>query len=214
MPSAEALIFDFDGVIIESVEIKNQAMARIFADEPQHIPAILALNERLGGISRVVKFQEIYRTILRRSSTTGQLEHHAEQFQKLVFDEVVNCPWVPGALEFLKANKNRQMFVLSGTPDLELQQVVDARDLRQYFVEVHGSPPGKPETAKSILARHGLAQDDVILIGDAPLDQDAAIAAGIRFVGRLAPGLPSPFLPGTLTITDLTELSAALRMTM
>lgn len=206
-----ALIFDFDGVILESVEIKNQAMAEIFADEARHIPAILALNERLGGISRVVKFQEIYRTILGRSATAGQLEAHAERFQELVFDKVVNCPWVPGALEFLKKHAaTLRMFVLSGTPDLELQQVVDARDLRRYFVEVHGSPPGKPEAVKDIVARHGLALDDVILIGDAPLDQEAAVAAGIGFVGRVPPGQPSPFVPGTRTIADLNGLHAAL----
>jgi phosphoglycolate phosphatase-like HAD superfamily hydrolase len=102
------------------------------------------------------------------------------------------------------------MFVLYGTPDPELQQVVDARDLRRYFVEVHGSPPGKPETAKDIVARHGLAPHDVVLVGDAPLDQEAAVTAGIGFVGRVPPGQPSPFVPGTRTIVDLNGLDAAL----
>ena len=211
MQTPGALIFDFDGVIIESVEIKNQAMARIFEDDPQHTAAILDLNERMGGISRVVKFQEVYRTILHRSVTQAELDAHAVRFRRLVIDEVIACPWVPGALEFLTKNStSRPLFLLSGTPHLELEEVVDARNLRQYFTEVHGSPPGKPETVRSILTRHNLAVRDVTLIGDAPLDQEAARATGIEFIGRVVLGQPSPFPPGTHTIRDLRELEEAL----
>jgi phosphoglycolate phosphatase-like HAD superfamily hydrolase len=206
-----ALIFDFDGVIIESVEIKNQAMARIFEDDPQHTAAILDLNERMGGISRMVKFQEVYRTILHRAVTQAELDAHAVRFQRLVIDEVIACPWVSGAVEFLTRNSSsRPLFLLSGTPHPELEEVVDARNLRQYFTEVHGSPPGKPETVRNILARHHLAARGVTLIGDAPLDQEAARATGIQFIGRVAPGQPSPFLPGTHTIPDLHKLEETL----
>lgn len=213
MQTQGALIFDFDGVIIESVEIKNQAMVRIFEDDPQHKAAILDLNERMGGISRLVKFRQIYETILRRNVTQAQLDAHAERFERMVIDEVIACPFVPGALEFLTKNSgSRPLFLLSGTPHSELEEVVDARSLRQYFVEVHGSPPGKPETVRSIIARHNLAARDVVLIGDAPLDQEAAYATGIGFVGRVPAGQPSPFQPGTVVLSDMHKLEDALPM--
>ena len=208
---ATALIFDFDGVIVESNLIKSQAMARIFAADPCHASEILALNERLAGMSRTVKFEEIYKTILNRSVTPEKLKAHAEEFRDLVFDAVVSCPWVPGAIEFLRKHAGkRPIFLLSGTPDGELQEVVDARDIRGLFFEVYGSPPTKPETVRNILAKHGLASHDVVLIGDAPLDQQAAVATEVGFVGRLPSGEPSPFLPGTHTIPDLTQLEVAL----
>src|SRR5690606_22889470 len=42
---ASAVIFDFDGVILESVKVKTDAFKELFSDYPEHLEAIVAYHE-------------------------------------------------------------------------------------------------------------------------------------------------------------------------
>ena len=59
---------------------------------------------------------------------------------------------------------------------------------------------------RSILARHDLEPRAVLFVGDAAADWRAARQTGVRFIGRLADGQPSPFPAGTPLISDLRQL--------
>ena len=100
----------------------------------------------------------------------------------------------------------RPLFVVSGTPRDELSRIFARRGLDRWFVEVWGSPRGKPEIIEDILARHRFDRRGVLFVGDSAADLRAARATGLRFLGRLADGRQSPFPPGTPAITDLTQL--------
>lgn len=60
----KAIIFDFDGVIIESAEIKTDAFRTLFAGYPDMLPEIIAHHQKNSGISRYKKFRYIYEKIL------------------------------------------------------------------------------------------------------------------------------------------------------
>jgi HAD superfamily hydrolase (TIGR01549 family) len=124
-----------------------------------------------------------------------------------VEDEVVQCDWVAGAREVLAGQSTRRpLFVVSGTPQDELTRIVERRGLAEYFTEVHGSPPEKAITIRSILARRQLDPRTVLFVGDAAADWRAARETGVRFIGRLADPERNPFPPGTPVISDLTQL--------
>src|SRR3989338_610422 len=97
-----AIVFDFDGVLVESVEVKTRAFARLFASEPPEVvQRIVAYHQRNGGISRFEKFVTIYREMLKRPLAEQMLRRLGEEFSRLVVEEVVAAPWVEGAREFL-----------------------------------------------------------------------------------------------------------------
>jgi beta-phosphoglucomutase-like phosphatase (HAD superfamily) len=48
----QAVIFDFDGVIVESMDIKTQAFVELFRDHPEHHETIVRLHLENGGMSR------------------------------------------------------------------------------------------------------------------------------------------------------------------
>jgi hypothetical protein len=62
----KAIIFDFDGVITESVGVKTEAFKKLFCKHPKHIGKIIKLHLSHGGLSRFVKFEMIYSDILKR----------------------------------------------------------------------------------------------------------------------------------------------------
>ena len=208
MRSCRALIFDFDGVIVKSEHIKTRAFEALYREHGAAVvAAVVTHHEANGGISRRKKIRHCHRTLLGIELDEARLEELCRRFSALVEDEVVNTDWVPGAREVLASHFGRRLlFIVSGTPQEELTRIIERRDLTRWFAEVHGSPPDKATTVRSILARHRLDPGAVLFVGDAAADWRAARETGVRFVGRIGDGRPSPFPAGTPVIADLTQL--------
>jgi phosphoglycolate phosphatase-like HAD superfamily hydrolase len=204
LSALSAIVFDFDGTIVESVATKTEAFRTLFENYPEHVDSIVALHTNEGGRSRYQKFALIYRDILRREPTAGEFAALGDRFARLVYEAVVACPYVPGALEFIREWSWRiPLVVVSGTPHDELVRVIERRGLASYFAEVHGSPSEKEDIVRELVARQQWRPDRVLLVGDALTDSRAAEIAGVRFLGRVQPGGPNPFPAGVPTIPDL-----------
>ena len=181
----KAVVFDFDGVILESADIKTAGLVDAFSDYPQHAEAIAEFDRAHMGQSRHAKVAGIYRETLGIPSTEADRTRRADAFTRLTLDRVLSCPFVPGALELLKAMDSHCLaFIASGTPHDELVEVVQRRDINAYFAEVWGSPATKVEIVGDILARHRLGREEVLFVGDSTTDYEAAAEAGLPFVAR------------------------------
>lgn len=207
----KAVIFDFDGVIVESADIKTNAFRKLF--EREHSDKVdLIVNYHLQnmGISRYIKFRHIYKNILGLPLPKGLEDELGEKFSRIALTEVLNAPFVPGAVEFLRENHERySLFVASGTPHEELCHVIKERGLLKYFSEVRGSPPGKSEIISDILRRHVLSTDKVVFVGDAESDLLAAQQTGLHFIGRSNNG-GNKFSNCKDQIDDLSRLDGSL----
>lgn len=205
------VVLDFDGVILQSVSIKTAAFRALFSSHPEHLDAIEALHLRLGGISRHTKFRLIYRDILGLPVNEHDMARLAERFQTEVKERVIACPFVPGAREFLAtAHAKVPLYVASGTPSGELRDIVAARGLERCFAGVYGSPQDKADILAMIASDTGYPPGDIVMVGDADTDYQAAARAGTRFVGIAPPGDPPCFPPETLVLPDLHRLGATL----
>lgn len=205
----DAIIFDFDGVICESVEAKTEAFRKLFLDQPEHLEKILQFHIVNGGLSRYKKFKVIYQDFLKRELTEKESVQLGQRFTEYCYDSVVKSLYVKGAYEFLKRyHKQFRLYVASGTPQDEIQSIIKERKLDQFFVAVYGSPRTKADLLRAILAQGRLKTDQVIFVGDSINDYAGAKATGIRFIGRVHPNYPNPFNGICLEaqIADLTEL--------
>jgi len=181
----KAIIFDFDGVIIESFDIKTQAFRELFK-ESDKVDEIVEYHKQNGGVSRYKKFRYIYSEILKTPLDEKTFKELGEKFSNLVVEEVKKCPYVPGALEFINENsKNLKLFIASGTPEEELISIVDARGISKYFKGIFGSPATKSEIIQQILKRENLDRKDAIFIGDTITDYRESGRAGVPFIARI-----------------------------
>jgi phosphoglycolate phosphatase-like HAD superfamily hydrolase len=211
--SLSAIVFDFDGTIVESMSIKTDAFRRLFADYPDQVEQIVSLHLQHGGRSRYEKFEMIFRDILGRTPGADEFAALGRRFESLVADAVATCPFVPGASRFLEEFSSRvPLAVVSGTPHDELERILERRAIRSHFVEVHGSPPGKETILADMLRHRAWPAAEVLLVGDAMSDYQAARSSGVRFVGRLASTDTNGFPDGTTVIRDLSELPALLEI--
>ncbi len=205
-----AIFFDFDGVIVDSTAIKTEAFASIY--EPygnETVEAVLEHHKANEGISRLLKFRHCHKTLLGIDLDDDALGELAETYTALVEENVVSCAGVAGAEEFLKKHNDRIMlFVVSGTPEDELQRIAERRGLSGYFREVRGSPATKDVIVRDLLARYDIDPNQAFFVGDAMADYRAAITCGIPFIGRVTPGHDNPFPPEVAVIDDLTRLES------
>lgn len=182
----KAIIFDFDGVICESVDVKTQAFRKLFEIYPGHLKKILAYHTVNGGISRYKKFRYIYRHILKRKLSLEESLRLGQKFSEYALTAVIQSSYVPGAYEFIKKYyKKFLLFIVSGTPQDEMIFIVRKRGLVKYFKGIYGSPSPKAILIKKILKENRLKKSEVIFVGDSINDHAGADKAGIRFIGRV-----------------------------
>ncbi len=186
LAAARAVVFDFDGVLVESVEIKSAAFLALFPERPDLHPAIRRHHLRHVGRSRFEKLRWIHEELLQAPLAEAELEALAGRFSALVFEATVACPLVPGAEEALAALERAGLpaFIVSGTPQEELRAIVERRGMRRRFAGVWGSPPGKRQLLWALLAERALLPEEVLFVGDGLTDLEAARDVGVGFVLR------------------------------
>lgn len=205
----EAIIFDFDGVIVESVNVKTEAFAALYEPYGEDIvQQVVAHHREHGGVSRYEKFRHYHGEFLGIELSEKEVEELAQRFSALAEERVITAPYVPGALDVLERYSSLlPLFVASGTPETELLRIVEKRGLAHFFQGVYGSPARKADIIQWVLDEHGFTAATTLMVGDAMTDYLAAKETGLQFVGRLNDehgGFPD----GTVVMTTLLELPA------
>lgn len=208
----KAVIFDFDGVLVESVDIKTTAFSELFeSEDPGYVDEIVKYHTAHAGVSRFDKFRYIYSNILHRSLTEEIFENLCRNFSGLVIKKVVNAPYVAGAKEFLERNIAKyDFFVASATPQNEIEDIIEQRNMQSYFKKIYGAPQAKKEILREIVTSDDFSFSEAVFIGDALSDYSAAEANNVYFIGRI----DSEYNPlrniDCLKIKDLAELEGAM----
>lgn len=180
------IFFDFDGVILESVNVKTEAFRSLYLSHGEDIAdKVVAHHTEHGGISRFEKFKIYHKEFLGVDLTEKKVDELANEFSKLVFEGVINSPYVPGIKEFIETSSQKMRFsIISGTPMTELIKIVEAIGLTKHFHEIYGSPIKKPEWSNEILGVNKLLKNETLFIGDAVTDWNAAKEVGLHFLFR------------------------------
>ena len=180
----KALFFDFDGVIIDAVPIKNDAVRELFAEyEGRVLNKIMEYQKNTGGISRYEKFRYIYANILIEPLPDYKLEKLAGKFSSIIKEKLIKAAVIPGVIDFIfKYKKRYKTYIVSGTPQHELEKLVEARGWSSLFNKICGSPPGKSLLLQELIDSEGIAPYKSILFGDAIVDMNAANDNDVSFV--------------------------------
>ena len=207
------IFFDFDGIILESVNIKTEAFAELFSNFPEHVEQIIDHHMNHSGVSRFDKIKFYFKEILKRPLSEALYKEYLDRFGEITLRRVLQADFVPGAEEFIKANHSRfDFYIVSATPTDEIRKIVQGRGLTGYFIEVYGSPTKKGEWVKKILRAKGYNPQECVFIGDALSDYKASADNGISFIGRLSDKKINPFkdLDLNIILPDLTGFEAGL----
>jgi len=177
------LIFDCDGVILNSNPIKTEAFYQ--AALPYGEDAARALREyhvRNGGISRYHKFDWFLTEVI------GQSEPDPEERQALlnayaknVWDGMLTCEVDEAIFELRKQTPHARWMVASGSDEQELREIFRLRGLDELFdAGIYGSPRTKEEIFAELAATNNLLTP-AVFFGDSRYDFRASKAADLDF---------------------------------
>ena len=178
-------IFDFDGIIKESVELKSIAYLRLFSQYKSALPLIKNHHLKNGGVSRYTKIP-LYLSFCNLEQSPELVELYLQRFSNLVTKLVINSDWVPGILDFLNEIKDKKrIYIVSATPESEMQEISTKISLDIPLLNIYGSPTSKIKNIKKFFKKE--FKKEYIFFGDSLSDASAAYKYKIDFAYRNYP---------------------------
>ena len=184
--SKATFVFDFDGVLADSVNIKTWAFGELYKQYGEKVVnQVVSHHIANGGMSRFEKFKYYHKEFLNLELSEKAMNTLCQSFSNLVMKAVINSPEISGADKFLKhyCINNKLSFVNSATPQNEIQEIVNQRKMDHFFTSIYGSPNSKLDNLMSIFSRYNITPDQTVFFGDAIADFNAAKEVGCEFIG-------------------------------
>tara|TARA_B100001250_G_scaffold393233_1_gene395803 strand:+ start:1400 stop:2020 length:621 start_codon:yes stop_codon:yes gene_type:complete len=197
--SYDVYIFDFDGTLVLSNEIKEEAF-------------YFCANNFLDGRAIMKSIKESFYNKDRYTIFTAFIKHYYQdksvfeneykailtKYKKYTINQIINAEPVPGSIDVLKNLRvnNKKIFVNSATPLDSLKQSVEGRGLDIYFDRCFGMESNKSKNILEIARITSANLNSIIMIGDGLDDKEAADHLSVSFfpVGKLLSGRPPSFL--------------------
>ena len=178
------IIFDFDGTIVDSTNIKTEAFAFLYKDhKPDIVKQVINYHIQNQGLSRYEKFK-YFQSILLKKKYSKKIESKLDkEFSSYVFERVVKSNYIEGAKEFLyQYHKILNFYLISATPDAELKKIIELKKIKHYFKEIYGSPIDKGQAILKILKDNNIENNKTLVIGDSLSDLEGAKKANVSFL--------------------------------
>ena len=188
----EAVIFDVDGTLVDSVDMHAEAWQRAFA----HFGYDLGFDEVRAQIGKGGdQLLPVFLDEDERARIGEALERYrGELFVSEYLDAVRGFPGAAELLEAVRARGIRIALASSAKGDeLKVYKkaagISDLTDVETCSDDAERTKP-HPDIFQAALAKLGLSPDAAVVVGDTPYDAEAAAKAGIASVGVLCGGFP------------------------
>lgn len=180
------ILFDFDGVILDSMPIRGHGFKEIFKKYPNKlVKKMLDYHNKNGGLSRYIKIKYFYNNILNQDISEEKISDYAEIFSIIMKKKLTNKKYlICNTMNFIEKNyKKYNMHIVSGSDEKELQYLCRELEIYDYFQSISGSPKHKNELVENIFLVNNYLTNETVLIGDSINDYDAAKKHNFDFYG-------------------------------
>ncbi len=197
----EAVIFDIDGTLVDTVDFHAQSWDRTFQHFGHQIP-YEQIRAQIGkGSDKLMpvffSLEELNESDDGQSSTFGERmrDYRRELYKREYHSRIKAFPQVRELFKRIKADGKRVALASSATKDdvATYKQIMDVEDLIDAATttsEVESSKPEPDVFFVTLDKLGGIAPNNVIVVGDTPYDAEAAGKANLRTIGVLSGGFP------------------------
>lgn len=179
----KSIFFDFDGVILDSVDSKSAAFEGLYKKYGKEISSkVREFHIKNGGISRFEKFKYWHKEYLGIELDDKGINELANSFSVLVFNKVVNSSKIHGIDKFLEKNFGKYGYwLITGTPTNEIHRILKKINYLKFFKGIFGSPKSKFYWIEKLINENNLNRNEILFIGDSITDHKAASFSQIKF---------------------------------
>lgn len=184
------IVFDWDGTLIESLPLKIDNAAALFAEHlGAHPEEVCAAYRTYSGVGRRQLFDEIARDCIHRLLSDEEFAllsaAFTERNQRIIRERGDLRPGTREALHALREAGLRLCVSTSAAQD-EMEPLVGHFGVAPYFDLLLGSRPGfakGPDHVEYVSSRLGVPRSAMAGVGDDERDVELFVAAGITPVG-------------------------------
>ncbi len=204
---AEAIIFDIDGTLLDSVDLHAQAWQEAFQHFGHEI-SFEAIRRQIG------KGGDQLLPVFLKEAEIQEHGKQLEEYRSALFKEkyLAKVKPFPGVRElFLKVRQNGQGTALASSArgdELKIyERIANIEDLVEVETSSADAERSKPHPDIFVAALERLGnvpKERIVVVGDSPHDAAAAKRAGLRTVGVRSGGFPEASLwaAGCVAIYD------------
>jgi len=183
----KAIAFDFDGVLADSNKLKEDVYFEILPKSDHALVKTILADQNI-----VQTRSAVFRALFASKGLSGKnLEIRSAAFSgrynDFVQEGIEKMGLVPGAEDLLqKLSDKYSLYINSHTQEDALLETVVRLGIGHFFKGVFGRKninSKKSEVLKEIMEKERAAPEEVLMVGDADSDFEAAEEAGCRFVG-------------------------------
>jgi len=180
------ILFDFDGVIIDSMDVRDYGFRTIVQEHDKAlVDKFIEYHRYNAGLSRYVKIRYFYEEMLGQSISEERVNELASQFSDIMRERLVTRDVIiQETVDFIESiYKDIPLHIVSGSDERELNFLCKSLGLDKYFITIEGSPTPKNDLVANIMDEYRYDSKETILIGDSINDYEAAEVNDIYFYG-------------------------------
>jgi len=182
----KVIVFDFDGTLIDSNQLKHDAYFKLFPLDGFHKKIVTEVLNEYFEESRYVILSEIIKRLnsetINKDELSNSVQVLATKYNDVVVDGAKHCKEKPGAKEVLESlNKRYNLYLNSTTPEVFLKDIVKHRKWEDYFCDIFGYPNDKASVLFGIIERESISPDELLVVGDGKSDKDSANSVKCEF---------------------------------
>lgn len=183
LSSIKNVVFDCDGVLLDSNEIKSEAFYNLALPYGLSLAEeFLKYHKQNGGISRNEKFKYFLDFIVKSGADQGQVDSLVKDYGLAVSELLKVTSLTEGAIDLLYylSQQGVRMYICSGGNEEELKSIFSYKNLDHLFVGIYGSPRPKSESL-ALIVKSGCTIENTLFVGDSVLDNIVAKNQGMQF---------------------------------
>lgn len=212
------VVFDFDGTLVDSNEIKRDAFFAVARPWDVSGELVAEVFERWPAADRYEKTYKIAEGLISRSllpkdsSVNEWAARLANEYTTQCESAIASCAEIPGASQLLSelVDNGYLLFVNSATPGEPLRQLLKLRNWNHFFQAVYGAEASKADNLGTISSKTGATQNEIVHIGDQLDDRQATEQFGCHFVAMAVDNM-SLAEKSLFIIQDLWALTGVLK---
>ena len=158
------IIFDCDGVILDSIKIKENNISKVGSNylHGEILESFLTFFNDNPGLPREIKIDRF----IDDGKIKSKLLH---DYKKMNLDALKNANLSDGLLHFLndELHRNIPKFIVSGGDQSELLEVMKYKGLSKYFTKILGGPKSKYENINTLNIN-----GNTLYFGDSKIDYE------------------------------------------
>jgi len=176
-------IFDFDGVILDSVEFKNQAFKKtVNRYDKKIVKKFMNFHLNNLGLSRFRKYKFLCQELLKLENTDNLEKKLSNNYSKIVNKKILKVKFINGVKNFILKNKEKKLFISSGSPQKELRKICVKKKISKYFIKVLGSPKTKYQHMIYLKKNYKIKNKETAFFGDSITDYRTAKKYNLTFI--------------------------------